>query len=330
MKKSLIAAIAILVLLAAVFFATKSRRIGQSQKIDQTDAVKVRLKWLHQAQFAGFYTANEKGFYKEKGIEAILNPGGPDFPAVQMVASGSEDFGVTGADQILLARDKGVPIVAIAVIYRESPFCYFSLKDSGVTRVQDFVGKKIGVKLGGNEELTYRAMMKKAGVDAKSVTEEPVKFDLTPLLEGRVLAWPGYSINEPIAVQEQGFEVNYIWPKDYGVSLYADTLFTTEAMIRDRPELVQRFVTATMKGWNYAIAHQDEVVDFTLKQSEKLKKAHETAMMAASIRHLKPDDKTLGSMEKSKWEELHKLLLELNFLKKPVDIDTAFTVKFLE
>jgi ABC-type nitrate/sulfonate/bicarbonate transport system substrate-binding protein len=293
------------------------------------DTVKIRLKWIDQAQFAGFYTAKEKGFYRDNNIDAILEPGGVDFPAVQMVSSGSDDFGVTGADQILLAREKGVPIVAVAVIYRKSPFCYFALKESGITNPQDFVGKNIGVKLGGNEELTYRAMMKRAGVDTKKVNEIPVKFDMSPLFTGQVVAWPGYSINEPIVAQEQGHEVNLIWPSDYGVNLYADTLFTTETMIRDKPDLVKRVIAATVKGWEYAIAHQDEAVKFTLKQSDKLKEAHESAMMKASVDLLKPDDKPIGWMDKAKWEEMQNLLLEVGFMKNALDVDKAFTAQFL-
>src|SRR5712691_8740899 len=84
------------------------------------EAVTVRLKWLHQAQFAGFYVAKDKGYYAAAGLDVSIQPGGSDFPAIQMVAGGSEQFGVTGADQILIARSKGVPVVAIAVIYREN------------------------------------------------------------------------------------------------------------------------------------------------------------------------------------------------------------------
>jgi NitT/TauT family transport system substrate-binding protein len=87
------------------------------------EAVTVRLKWLHQAQFAGFYVAKDKGYYDAVGVDVSIQPGGSDFPAIQMVAGGSEQFGVTGADQILIARSKGVPVVAIAVIYRENPCC---------------------------------------------------------------------------------------------------------------------------------------------------------------------------------------------------------------
>lgn len=297
---------------------------------DRPTAVAVRLKWLHQAQFAGFHAAKEKGFYKEQGLDVTLNPGGPDFPAVQMVAGGGEDFGVTGGDQILLAREKGVPVVAIAVIYRKSPFVLFSLKESAITTPQDFAGKKVGVKLGGNEELTYRAMMRKVGINAEDVTELPVKFDMTPLFTGQVDVWPGYAINEPIVAEEKGHEVNLIWPSDYGIDLYADTLFATESTIAQRPDLVKRFVHATLRGWEYALAHPEEAVEYTLKYGANLNRDHEGRMMEASIPLVKPDESPVGSMERGKWEAMQVLLLEQGFMKAPIDIDNVFTTKFLD
>lgn len=318
--------VAIIAAIGVLYWKTPQ---AEQPKTVAIETLKIRLKWLHQAQFAGFYTAKEKGFYGNRGLDVVLLPGGVDFPAVQMVSSGSEHFGVTGADQILLAREKGVPLVALAVIYRKSPFCYFALKDSGISKPQDFVGKRIGIKLGGNEELTYRAMLKKAGVDATQVKEVPVKFDMSLLFTKQVLAWPGYSINEPLVAEEKGFQVNYIWPSDYGVTLYADTLFTTEGMLRNKPELVKKVVEATVEGWNYAVAHPDEAVTYTIKQSDKLTADHETRMMLASIPLLKPDDKPIGTMERIKWEEIQALLLDAGFMKKSVDIDTMFTTRFL-
>src|SRR5438309_2279552 len=108
------------------------------------EAVTVRLKWFHQAQFAGFYVAKEKAYYQSAGLNVDIQPGGPDFPAVQMVAGGNEQFGVTGADQILIARSKGVPVVALAVIFRRNPFVLFSLAKSGIKTPADYVGKNIG------------------------------------------------------------------------------------------------------------------------------------------------------------------------------------------
>jgi NitT/TauT family transport system substrate-binding protein len=319
----LIAIAALLVAGGTYYFLSRSSVQPEVQRVT------IRLKWLHQAQFAGFYVAKEKGFYDQHHLDVRLEPGGVDFPAVQTVASGSDQFGVTGADQILMAREKGVPIVALAVIYRKSPFCYFALQESGIKTPQDFIGKTIGVKLGGNEELTYRAMMKATGVDTSRVTEVPVKFDLSPLFSGQVQAWPGYSINEPIVAEEHGHMVTYIWPSDYGVTLYADTLFTTETLVREQPDVVKGVVEATIEGWNYALEHPAEAVQITLRQSDQLRADHETRMLRASIPLIEPDDRPIGSMDKSKWEEMQRLLLDQGFMKQAVDVETVFTTRFL-
>jgi NitT/TauT family transport system substrate-binding protein len=292
--------------------------------------VVLRLKWVHQAQFAGFYAAVEKGFYKEAGLDVEIRPGGSDFPAVQMVASGSEDFGVTGADQILLGREKGVPVTAISTIYRETPFVLFSLKSSGITTMKDLEGKQVGVKLGGNEELTYRAMVKSAGIDASKIKEMPIKFDLSPLLSGQVKVWPGYVINEVLAVKEGGQEVNIIKPKDNGINFYADTLFTKQSLIDKDPELVKSFVQASMKGWEYAMKNPEEAAGFGLQYGDTLKLEHEVSMMKASIPMLQPENLPLGKMDLAAWDILQKSLMELKFLKKEQDLKQVFTNQFIK
>ena len=307
--------VAILVLLALTWLCADARA---------DEAVTLRLKWLNQAQFAGFYLAREKGLYASEGLNVNVQPGGPDFPAVQMVTGGNEQFGVTGADQILIARSKGVPVVALAVIYRRNPFVLFSLGKSGIKSPADYAGKKVGVKIGGNEELIYRAVLAKANVDKSTLTEVPVKFDMTPLLSGAVDVWPGYLINEVLAAKEKGFDVNVVYPSDYGIDLYADTLFTTEAVLRDKPELVKKFVAATLKGWNEAIAAPEEAAKATLKYGDKLTYDHELAIMKASLALLKPDDKPVGFMDEAGWGAAQTLLLAAGFQKQPVDLAKVF------
>lgn len=329
MKKSSIVILVIVVLIlvgGGIFLAIKS---SQSNKGQTPEKISIRLKWLDQAQFAGFYYADKSGYYKKENLEVKLNAGGSDFPAVQMVASGSDQFGVTGADQILMAREQNIPVVALAVIYRKTPFVLFSLKDSGIDSVQKFVGKKIGVKLGGNEELTYRAMLKSANIDSKSLEEIPAKYDLTPLLTGQVDVWPGYVINEPITAEEQGYQVNLIAPSDYGVNLYADTLFTTEDMIKNKPEVVKAVVQATIKGWEQALENPEQAVTYTLEYSDKLNREHETKMMNASIPLVKPDDKPVGTMEENEWESMQDLLVKQGFIENSIDITKAYTTDFL-
>jgi NitT/TauT family transport system substrate-binding protein len=297
--------------------------LGSTARAD--DAVTVRLKWFNQAQFAGFYVAKDKGFYKAAGLDVNVQPGGPDFPAIQMVTGGNEQFGVTGADQILIARSKGVPVVALAVIYRRNPFVLFSLVKSGIKTPADWAGKKVGVKIGGNEELIYRAVLAKAGIDKSKLTEIPVKFDMTPLLAGDIDVWPGYLINEVLAAKEKGFDVNIVAPADYGIDLYADTLFTTEKMLKEKPDVVKKFVAATLRGWNAAIAAPEEAAEITVKYGDKLTFEHELAMMKASIPLLKPDDKPFGYMDEAGWSSAQKLLLGAGMQKEPVNVAAAFS-----
>jgi len=139
----------------------------------------------------------------------------------------------------------------------------------------------------------------------------------------------GYAINEPITAEEQGFQVNLIWPSDYGVNLYADTLFTTEDMIKNKPEVVRAVVQATIKGWEQALKNPEQAVTYTLEYSDKLNREHETKMMNASIPLAKPDNNPVGFMDKATWESMQQLLLKLGFMKQVVDVDKTFTTEFL-
>jgi NitT/TauT family transport system substrate-binding protein len=289
------------------------------------ESVTLRLKWLNQAQFAGYYVAKDKGYYEAAGLDVSIQPGGSDFPAIQMVAGGSEQFGVTGADQVLIARGKGVPVVAIAVIYRENPFVLFALKKSGITKANEFSGRNIGLKIGGSEELIYRSVLKSANVDKASLHEVPVKFDLSPLLTGQVDIWPGYVINEVIAAEEKGFEVSVIKPADYGVRMYADTLFTTERLLKEQPELVKKFVAATIHGWTDAVADPEAASRITVKFGNKLEYGHELAMMKASIPLIKAGSDPIGVSRQADWEDLQTKLIDAGFQKTKVDVSSAFT-----
>ncbi|WP_407267734.1 ABC transporter substrate-binding protein [Radiobacillus sp. PE A8.2] len=328
-KLSVFLMVTVIMFLAACNGTANSQTTDGTGEEEELEKVVLRLKWIHQAQFAGFYAAKEKGFYEEAGLDVEIRPGGADFPSVQMVASGDEHFGVTGADQILLAREKGVPVKALSVIYRDSPFALFSLKDSGVESIEDLVGETVGVKLGGNEELTYRAMVENAGVDGSEITEMPVKYDLSPLLSGQVKAWPGYVINEVISAQEQGYEVNVISPSDYDINFYADTIFAKDELIENDPELVESFVQASMKGWQYALDNPEEAAEFGLDYGEDLSLDHEIAMMNASVPLLRPESTPLGNMDESEWASLQDNLLQLEFLTEKQDLSDVFTNDFI-
>jgi ABC-type nitrate/sulfonate/bicarbonate transport system substrate-binding protein len=298
------------------------------ESADGMDNVNVRLKWIHQAQFSGFHTAERKGFYEQNGIRVNLIPGNAESPSIQMVAGGSEQFGITGMAQLMEARAKGVPVVALAVIYRKNPLIWFSVNEN-ITSAKDLVGKKVGVTVASNSDMLFRAMLVKAGVDINKVETVPVQYDISLLLTGTVDAYEGYLINQPLSARENGFKTYIINPTDYGINFYGDTLFTTEDIIKKNPDLVRRFVNATLRGWEYAYSNPDEAVNYTLTYSDQLKREHETAMMYASLELLKPDDKPIGTIDRAVLEEMQELLVNNKILNAPLNLSMLYTDQFL-
>lgn len=294
------------------------------------DEVNLKLKWLHQAQFAGNYMAVEKGFYADEGLKVNMFPFSFDDPTIKSVAEGRDLFGITGADEVVLARAKGTPIQAIAVIYKINPVTAYALKSSGIVKPQDFVGKKVGLEKGANVEYLYGAMMGKLGIDRKKIKEVAIGYDAKELLAGQTDVSTGYIINEPHQVIEAGKEVTTILMADYGVNMYADVLFATEETIKNKPELVERFLRATLTGWQYAIEHEEETVSVTLKYAPKSTQVHEAYMLKASIPLIHTGITPLGMMEAHQWEQVQQILLEQKILDKAIKIEEAYTTKFLD
>lgn len=294
------------------------------------DRVSLRLKWIHQAQFAGFYVAEKEGHFDRAGIKVTIRPGGQDQSALKLVANGSDDFGVWGADQLIIARSRGIPVVALAVIFPRSPVCFTALADSGIEGPEDFVGRRIGMQYGTNVETEYVAMLRRVGVDRKLIDEVPVQFNFQLLLEGQVDAWPSYAINEPIRAKELGFEVNIISPHDYGVKMYADTLFTTEEMITEKPELVRAFVDAVLKGWRSALDNKELAIQDLMAYSPEADVDHELAALKAAEPLIQPTRRwQIGSMKTETWEEMVVLLEDQGLLDGKVAAESVFTNEFL-
>ncbi|HYE22141.1 MAG TPA: ABC transporter substrate-binding protein, partial [Verrucomicrobiae bacterium] len=262
MKKSNLLLILLGILLVVTIYLVKAKFQNQNPGI-----VSLRLAWLHGSGFEGFYVAKDKGFYSYQGLDVTLYPGGPDQNPVRSVAAGSDTFGQGGLVEVLQARDKGVPIKAIAAIFRTNPVVYFSLSGSGIQNPKDFAGKKIGVKYGLDTEIIYRALLKKNNVNIQNITEVPVKFDMTPLFRRDVDVWPGYINFEPVIARMQGYNVEVIRSEDYGIPMYGQVIFAREDYIQEHPEEVRKFLNATIDGWQYAVDHDADAALLANKYS---------------------------------------------------------------
>ena len=295
------------------------------------DQVTVQLKWIHQAQFAGCYVAEKKGFYAKENIDITLNAGGTKMSPGMIVAdlvSGKSQFLIIGGDLLLKARAKGKPMVAIAVIFQRNPYVYITLKDSGIRRPQDLIGKKIMVPDDGR--IQHDALLRKLDIAESDITHIiPYITDVNPLATGQIDVHMVYRTGSALAFEEKGIDLDYIWVDDYGLRLYADTIVTTEQLVKQNPELVERFLRATLDGWRYTIENQAEAVDITLQYDHTLTKNRQMRIMESQIPLIHTGKTQIGWMEKNVWEQMQETLDIESTSAKKVEIDNAFTMDFL-
>ncbi|MBR9677134.1 ABC transporter substrate-binding protein [Candidatus Woesearchaeota archaeon] len=299
------------------------------EKQTELQDVNLKLKWLHQSQFAGNYVAKNKGFYEQEGLNVTIEPFSFENPTIETVITGNADFGITSANELMLAKAQGLPLKAFAVIFKISPDCAYSLKDSNITKPQDFVGKTIGIEPGVSGEKLYYLMTKRLNIDRTNIKEVYIGYDATELLNGTTDVSLGYIINEPHQVIESGHEVNTILFADYGINTYADVLFATEETINDKPELVEKFLRATLEGWRYAIENEGETVDIVLQYATDRTKSHEAYMLNQAIPLIHTGKSPIGVMEKKEWENVQNILLEQNMLTEKIFIEEIYTNEFV-
>jgi len=337
-----LAAIALLVSITVLSLAVFRHWKGKRTRLTP---VRVQLKWKNQAQFAGFYVAKANKYYEAAGLDVQLLEGGLDKPAIQAVVSGTAEFGVIGPEAILLARSRNVDVTAIAVIYQKSPFCLFTLDRYPVRKIADLKGKSVGVLYGSNELIGYRTMLKHAGLEVRrdNIHEVLVQYDLGALRTGEVQAFPGYSIDEADDLQEEcdnakpsnsGCNVHVLEGSDVGN--FGDTLFTTGRYIENNRSVVEKFVQATLKGWQYALTNQPFGLSTTLDQKtdSPMNAKHQCLMLKNSIGYICPGPSAckLGYMSYDQWKLLQKRLIEDALLDKDrqEDLTKAFDPEFVD
>lgn len=229
------------------------------------------------------------------------------------------------AETLIAARAQGAPLRAIATIYRRNPLVYFAKVDSGITRPQDFIGKTI--RASAFQMAVLHAMTARVGIppDRYAVT----CCDLALFYSDHAQVSEGYLTNEVLAAQKAGYKLNIIFPDDYGVHFYADTLFATDDFLATKPDLVRRFLRATLKGWTYAVQNPMAIGPLVGAYKPDADAAFETAKMIASLPLINTGEDHIGWMKPEVWAGMERTLRKLNLLKAPVDVTQVYTLQFL-
>ena len=240
----------------------------QKNRTKKLDNVKVSLSWLHQAQFAGIYTAIEKEYYKEVGLEVQLEDFEFDKELEQDLADGKTDFSITHADRLLESISKGLDIKAVAAIYQISPHSILLPKDLFLSP-QDLVGKILGVK-GGNTsgKLLYSVILANFGIDAEDVTFKSLDFttsEFEDIERGSIDMVDLYRTDQVYEFVKNDYDFQLFVPENFRFKTYGDVIATSDQMIKNKPAIVKSFVEATLKGWEYALDNPEEALSFTEK-----------------------------------------------------------------
>jgi NitT/TauT family transport system substrate-binding protein len=303
-------------------FARTAHAQGTAQMSEQ-------IGWFLNSQMAGDVAAIEKGYFKEMGIDMRIQPGGPAIDPVQVVAGGGTTFGNAASIGILLnARAQGIPLKAWGTALQRHPFAFIFYAGSGIRTPKDFEGKTIGIQPTARPLL--EAVLKKHAIPKERVKVVFVGGDTTPLVTRQVDVITGWIINAgQMSAAHQGGVVNYFRLWDLGIRMYAYTYFSTEQVLKEKKDMLARFLSASAKGWLYARDHPEEAVEMVLRQARGLDRTLELQTwknMASYLTSVHTKVYGWGYMDAKVWQDLSDVYLQLEQITRPVKAEEVMTL----
>lgn len=277
------------------------------------ETVTLQLKWLHQFQFAGFYAAKAKGYYREAGLDVNIVEHNTGNRAIDSVLEGSAQYGVDGPT-LLLARGKGKPVVALGVIFQHSAGIMIVKQNSLTQNIRNLVGKRVMLESDADEMLAY---FRKEGLSPSQFSLVKQSFNPQDLIDGNVDAISAYTTNEPFYLDKAGFRYLTFTPRSVGIDFYGDTLYTTEQEINAHPERVKAFREASLRGWKYAMAHPEEIVDLIFANYSQRNSREHLLFEARQMEELiQPDLIEVGYMNQDRWHNIAETYADLGMLPR--------------
>ncbi|MBW5445521.1 myristoyl transferase [Cohnella sp. CFH 77786] len=320
--------------------AAASESASATPPASAAEPVKVRLqlKWVPQAQFAGYYVALEKGYYKDEGLDVEILPGGPDIVPEQQVANGAADIGVDWVASLLAHQEQGLPLVEIAQVYQKSGLVLISKKTAGIRGPADLKGKKVGNWMGGNE-FEILALFDKYKLDPnKDLRFTKQGFTMDQFLGGELDAASAMIYNEYHVALESGVaasDLNVIDMNAEGVAMLEDNLFANKDWLAANKETAAKFVKASLKGWKDAIDNKESAVDIVMKQAEagSTTKEHQLTMMDEVAKLVLPegfDAAKIGYIDDALFKQTADIAFKFGVIKKEADLKAAYTNEIVE
>ncbi len=293
--------------------------------------VTVRLKWITQAQFAGYFVALEKGFYEEENLIVSINEGVYGKNPLKTVKNEVEEFGVLWASDIVGDSEN---FISLANILKDNGFLLISKKNKGIDSISKFKNKKISTWFIGHEYQLKSLLSKKGLVEqAKRIISQ--KWDLTQFYNNEVDVVSAMSYNELLTVFENGYprkKLNIFNLRSNGVGFPGQNIFTTRSFYKNHPDVCRGFVKASIKGWEYAINNPNKAVEILLKYDyeNKLDKKHQYNQMIEIIKLIKADKFQIGIHNRSDYEYIKKVFMENRIVNENLNVESLYTNEFVE
>jgi ABC-type nitrate/sulfonate/bicarbonate transport system substrate-binding protein len=317
----------IILFLFAVFAISACTSQPQKPVQPQTPVqASLRLAWVYDMAEVGIFVAKEKGFYAREGIDLKIEPGGFGLDPFKLVASGSNDFGVGGAGNLLLAREQGMPVVAVGAEFQNTPVGFIVRDESPIKTFADFKAKRVGIQTGADTDVLYRALLAMNGMKGSDLKEVPIQYDMLPFVAGKIDVLPGYVTNQPITLAGKGIKTRVLSAKSQGQSYYGNVYFVTEKTLKERPDLVKKFMKATKAGWEHALANRPDAIAALKVYTKDFSDADLEKIYDAVIPFIRPDEQSvqLLGMSPARWTTTYDVLKKAGLSKQPVELQKAY------
>jgi NitT/TauT family transport system substrate-binding protein len=302
---------------------------GKQRASNGLTPVRLQTDWYPQPEHGGFYDAQIRGYYKDEGLDVTILPGGPYVNTGQQVSSGTVQFAMGSSDNTLESIGNGVPLVAVAATMQHDPQAIMVHQDSPVHSFQDLDGHAVAIRLGASTWFEY--LVKR--YQLRNVREIPATYSVANFLQDPAYIQQIFVTSEPFFARQAGAPVRALLISQAGYDPYR-VFLTSRSFLQQHPEIVAKFVRASLRGWRDYLVHPDDVN----AAIGKLNPAMSVPQMKFSYEALRdqhfitgdaPNGADLGRFDPARWTSMYQQLLDLKVIQKPFDPTIAYTMQFM-